>query len=444
MKEKRRWFLVSAALILGIGVIGSGVSWGDDAGPPGARASADGQTVVAQAAPANTETPAQTTTPPAAPSTTTTTTAPGKVPTTEVTVTEQKPKPGSAAAGYKEENTTTTGPWGEMALQDTPYSILPMSSALIENVQASDPYQLFRINPLTSPSYKSTTFGYSYPNIRGLNVMNPLTDGVGSYIFGGEGMALEDKERVDIFSGANGFLFGNMGGTNVGGTINYILKRPTPTPYASVILGDYGGQQYYGHADLGGPIDKDGKLGYRTNLFDQPWGDTAVQDIRIHRDLFTGAFDWHAMDNLLFQVDYSHQEDQQQGQSANWQFPTSGMQPTPPDPDKMYAQKYAYLNTFTDTWGSKAKWDINDMFTVRAGYRHLEQTFDGLYVNNYLSANGTTYKQTLTEYGPYYSQQDSYYTYLDTKFKTWGIDHTLTAGLVRDRLCDGLQQTIER
>lgn len=58
------------------------------------------------------------------------------VPVTEVVVTAAKPKAGSEEVGYKVENTTTTGLWGEMKIQDTPYSINVMSSDLIENVQA--------------------------------------------------------------------------------------------------------------------------------------------------------------------------------------------------------------------------------------------------------------------------------------------------------------------
>ena len=35
---------------------------------------------------------------------------------------------------------------------------------------------------------------------------------------------MEDLERVEVFSGLSGFLYG---AGNVGGTVNYILKRPT-------------------------------------------------------------------------------------------------------------------------------------------------------------------------------------------------------------------------
>src|SRR5208337_5650229 len=111
--------------------------------------------------PAGAGTPAQPqATSPSTPSATNTT-APGtqNVPVTEVEVKaekEKKPQEGSAEAGYKVENTTTTGPWGQMKHQDTPYSISVIPQELIENVVAADPDQLLKMNPLTQFSNLSS------------------------------------------------------------------------------------------------------------------------------------------------------------------------------------------------------------------------------------------------------------------------------------------------
>ena len=124
-------------LILGMCFVGTGTSWGDDTSPPAAGAPAGGQTVAAPPAPAAQATPPADT---------------GNVPTTEVTVTaekEKKPKEGSAEAGYKVDNVTTTGPWGQMPLQDTPYSLSVMPKDLIENTISTNQDRLFAINPLT-------------------------------------------------------------------------------------------------------------------------------------------------------------------------------------------------------------------------------------------------------------------------------------------------------
>ena len=176
MKGKVQWLMISAVLILGVGLIGSGALWGDDAGPPGTGASTGGQTVVAQAAPAET-----TTTQPAAPPATTTNPGTGNVPVTEVTVKAEKekaPKEGSAEVGYKVENVETLGPWPERKLLDTPYSVSVIPQQMIQNTISPDADQAFRMDPLTKPFYKENSNGNSDVYMRGFWVGTNTLDGI--------------------------------------------------------------------------------------------------------------------------------------------------------------------------------------------------------------------------------------------------------------------------
>ena len=95
--------------------------------------------------------------------------------------------------------------------------------------------------------------------------------GAGGYEFN----AVEDKDRVELLQGVNGFLYGV---NNVGGNINQELKRPTATPYFAVNVGNNTGDDAYMHLDVGGPINvpglKDGLFGYRLNIVGQT-GDTS-------------------------------------------------------------------------------------------------------------------------------------------------------------------------
>ena len=423
VKGKVRWLMISAVLILGIGLIGSGALWGDEAGPPAAGASAGGQTVVAQAD-AHTGRAGRAQTAPATPSTTGTPET-KNVPMTEVTVKAQKEKPatGTVAEGYRVDNTTTTGPWGEMKLQDTPYSIVVMPQELIENTIAANPDQLFKMNPLTQTTFPSTENSIPAVNMRGFYILNPLRDGIPTNT--AYGVSVENLDRIEFKSGPSGFLYG---AGNVGGWVNYVTKRPTPEPYNSLTVGNYGGDQYYGAADFGGPIDKEGKFGYRINLMDQPNGDTPVQYQSIHRNLFAGAFDWHATDTLLFQVNYEHRDYEQDGTwPAGWSMAPGVLHPSPPDADKLYSQSWTWNKVTTDDWGSNAKWDISDIFTFRTAYRHQEDTRQLLNASNTLQANGT-YTQFVAPWAPNYYINDGYYAYLDSKFETWFIQHVLTAG----------------
>ena len=429
MKGKTRLLLISAVLILAVCFVGTGASWGADASPPAAGAPSGGQTVAAPADTTAPTAPAETqTAPPATPPSTAATTAPGtgNVPMTEVTVKaekEKKPKEGSAEVGYKVENVTITGPWGEMKLQDTPYSILVMPSEMIENTVASDPYQLFKMNPLTQSGYLTTLNDLPVVWIRGFEQQNPLRDGIPIYF--GYGISLEDTERVEVYSGLSGFLYGAASSFDVGGQVNYVTKRPTEERLNSITVGDYGGSQGFIHGDFGGPIG-DGKFGYRINIVEQPEGNTGVEHQTLQRDLFSGAFDYHIMDNLLLQVDIAHRDYLLRGQPAPWYFP-KGPYPSAYDANKLYSQKWTDNQMTGDSRGSNLTWDINDTFTFRAAYRHQEDTKEWVYISNTGLTNGT-YNQNQYGIAPVFYVNDGYYLYLDSKFATGPVEHKLTAG----------------
>ena len=160
---------------------------------------------------------------------------------------EKKPKEGSAEAGYKVDNVTTTGPWGQMPLQDTPYSISVMPQELIDNTITRNPDQIFKMNPLTQVGSPQDINNISSQYVRGFGIQNYSIDGIriGGY---GIGVFTEDLERVEVFSGLSGFLYG---AGDVGGTVNYVLKRPTSYYLNDVTIGDYGGGQAFIHGDLG-------------------------------------------------------------------------------------------------------------------------------------------------------------------------------------------------
>ena len=173
---------------------------------------------------------------------------------------------GSSESGYRVEKTTSIGPLNGKAIIDTPYSMAVTSSSLLENTMASTPSDIFRISPAIQNG------GY----LRGIIDPRALTDGMPTYSM--SSASIEDLEKVEILTGASGFLYG-VG--NVGGRINYSYKRPTKERLTKLTLGNYGGSQYFVHADLGGQID-DGVFGYRVNIVKQD-GETFIKDEKIDK-----------------------------------------------------------------------------------------------------------------------------------------------------------------
>jgi iron complex outermembrane receptor protein len=348
------------------------------------------------------------------------------VPVTEVEVKaekEKKPKEGSVEVGYKPETAATTGPWGDKKIQDLPYSVNVMSSDLIENVQANSD-QLFRMNPLTQYTINSSGYNNINPTamIRGFYTASPLIDGVRTS--SNYGVNLEELDRVEIYSGAPGFLYG---GGNPGGWTNYVLKRPTAERYDSLTVGSTSGSDYFAHGDFGGPIDKAGKFGYRINLLGEN-GDTAVKDQNLMRYLASGAFDWHVTNNLLVQVEAAHSRYRMDGRNASFGFATGVKHPDAPDPDKLFAPSYTFNDVESDRVGANIKWDINDIFTVRAAYTYQQDNRNSLIPWSTLQTNGTYSESLYLQAFPQKCENQGGYLFLDTKFKTASIEHKVTAG----------------
>jgi len=182
-----------------------------------------------------------------------------------LTVSTDSLKQGTAEEGYRVSNVSGIGLWNERSLRDTPYSISVVPSNLIENINAQNMGQIFKMNPLTQePSIQNFT-GTPSVTIRGFESINPIYDGIPS-ASGSTAASVIEIDRVEILSGTSGFLYG---GGRVGGAVNYVTKNSTDVPLRRLTFGNYGGTQFYGHADIGGKFDDRGRFGYRANLLYQ-------------------------------------------------------------------------------------------------------------------------------------------------------------------------------
>jgi iron complex outermembrane receptor protein len=180
---------------------------------------------------------------------------------------------------------------------------------------------------------------------------------------------LEDKERVEVLSGVDGFLYGTG---SVGGNINYVLKRPTAAPYYSVTAGDNAGANGYIHGDFGGPQNipglADGLIGYRLNIVEQG-GHTSIYNQSIQRDLISGAFDIHLPYDILLQLNAEHSNYHVWGITPSFNVNTS-INPylASANPSNVFSPPWTQSINQTDTGGLKLTWKLNDIFTIRAAY----------------------------------------------------------------------------
>ncbi|MEE4450538.1 TonB-dependent receptor [Novosphingobium resinovorum] len=269
---------------------------------------------------------------------------------------------GTATDGYRVRTLTSVGPLGAMAIKDTPYSVSVTPRELIENIQAQSPDDIFKINPYTRMMTPQITGWAPMVSIRGFQTYDRAEDGLRRSFH--HAAVVEDKERIEVLGGLSGFLYG---ASSPGGMINYVYKRPTLDPFRSVTVGNYGGEQYYGHADLGGSIDAQGQLGYRLNLVKQA-GDTAVDYQNINRFLASGALDWRITDRLILELNAAYHHYKLRGPSAYWFIRPGVTRGAAPDAGKNWGQPWVRDEFETVKLMAKLSYQLSDHVTLRGAY----------------------------------------------------------------------------
>ncbi len=338
---------------------------------------------------------------------------------------------GSAAVGYRSETVSGVGPWQGRSLQDTPYSLNVFSEELMENLQASSPDQVYRINPTTQlvrPQHEN-----NQPRImmRGFFVQKSFRDGVPDDQYS-HTTTVEDAARIEILNGLSGFLYG---ANNVGGVANYVTKRSTEERLNQVTLSSPGNESWYAHGDFGGKFDDNGRYGYRVNLVEQG-GDTAIEHQEIEKTFYSVAFDGYLLESLWVQVHGMEYTYDVNGSQTYWYFANGVSRPAASTIDNDISWGQPWTNRWYDynRYGANLKWEISDQFGIRAAYIDNQGERGSESTSNTLTAAGT-YNQAITGvYGPgvdtvLSKQRDTgAAVYADLAFATGELEHKLTTG----------------
>lgn len=334
----------------------------------------------------------------------------------EVSVNSGYSSNGSAEDGYLVENISGIGIWGSRSLQDTPYSMSIVSSELIQNSIVNDFNDIFKKMPTVQENEYWRT-----PTLRGFQTGYPILEGLKSFY----SLAINtvETESVEILNGTSGFMYGSG---NVGGAINYILKKSTNEPIKNITIGDYGGSDYYTHVDVGGKIDDDSKLGYRINALYED-GETAIENRSIENKLISATFDYKISDNADIVVNLMHQEKEE---TEKVSFSLNGVsRPTAFDTSKSYKPEKA-SNFEANRILTKLNWDINDIFTARIQYQYLKEERE-LYDSSNTILNDGTITNLARYYAPFDFIGHGIQTFLDANFDTKDISHKLTMGVTK-------------
>ena len=333
---------------------------------------------------------------------------------------------GTAAQGYKSDTAASVGPLGSRPLLNTPYTITEVPKELIENTIAGSQDDVWRRVPLVQNSGLPVAYGGNpYVVIRGFSAaFSDLQNGL--YLPYVPVEPLETMERIEVLSGLAGFLNGGASGGRVGGSVDYITKRPTATPLADVTIGDYGGSSLFAHADISDEIG-DGRLAYRLNVLAQD-GHTSVDDQKVNRWLVSGALDFHATDKLLLQLNLEAYHYRLDGVAPLWQLGTGVVSnPAAPDASKLFSQPWTYAQRDVLNLGSNVTYEVNDHVTLRGAMLYGQQNVLEIFALNRINSNGS-YNQTLQPGANQYTPGISESAFADVTFDTGPIGHKVTVG----------------
>lgn len=331
----------------------------------------------------------------------------------EVDVVAGNDADGSAEDGYLIKDISGLGIWKGRSLQDTPYQMTVISSDLLENSLVNDFNDIFK----KTPNIQENVY-WGTPTLRGFAIEYPILEGIKTY----NSLAIDpvETQRVEILNGASGFMYGSG---NVGGAINYTLKKSTNEPIKNVTLGNYGGSDYYTHIDVGGKVN-DSKFGYRINALYED-GETSLHNQSQNHKFISATFDYDISDEANVIVNLMHRK-KEENEKAYFAF--SGVdRPSAYDSSKLYKpDKPNKLEA--DRILGKLNWNINDIFSTRIAYHYTKEEREFFRSYNYLQTD-TTFTNYTSYLAPFDFTEHGVYAYLDANFDTRNISHNFTLGV---------------
>jgi len=209
---------------------------------------------------------------------------------------------------------------------------LPMSLSTV-NAKKIEENSLHRLSDITlleasvTDSYNAAGY-WDYLSVRGFTLDNRYNyQREGLPISAETSIALDNKERIEILHGLNGL---QSGAASPGGSVNYVVKRPTEKPLREIRTELSNNGNLLAAVDAGGRVESRKEFGYRLNLAHEDLH-PALKKTSGQRTLAAFAGDWRINSSTLLEteVEWSHRS-----QPSQAGFSLLGDKvPSPTEPD---------------------------------------------------------------------------------------------------------------
>ncbi|WP_454731425.1 MULTISPECIES: TonB-dependent siderophore receptor [Cupriavidus] len=318
------------------------------------------------------------------------------------------------------------GALGDRKPVDTPFSVVGVTSEEIQERMAQTANDVFKYDPSVSILGDNTRTENSYFAVRGMRV-DPLNgtkvDGQNFVAWDTE-LPLEPFEQVELLKGLSGFMYGF--GTP-GGIVNYVVKRPTDTPYRQFTFGYQANNIWSEKLDLGGRFGVDDRFGYRINAVNEE-GNSVDPNVRVRRQVFSLATDFRITPDLTWSADVMYWKRKTSGTLFGMSFAPGVDVPGASKVARNIVQPYSSHETDTTTVGTGLDYRINDAWKASFKYRFARE--NRLNADSFLFVEDAAGNFSDTQYRwktAYYYQ--AYDAMVQGKFDTGGIKHEVVAGV---------------
>jgi iron complex outermembrane receptor protein len=282
------------------------------------------------------------------------------------------------------------GPLGDRKLLDTPFSVTAIPQDMIENLQIKTVTDALRYLPSVEIRNQQG-FEVARPQSRGFQgsvVQATRLDGLN--IIGTTAIPAENLSGIQVLNGLAGSLYGPA---TPAGVFNYVLKRPTDTPYTSYTQGFDSNSVFTESIDAGGRTP-DGKVGYRFNVVHGE-GESYVPQSSTNRTLASGALDFYVGDRTVIETNLSHYETNVTGLPGSIVYfgaPKFPLLPAAVDPTRVgYGQPGAGTDLVTNTGLVKVKHEINNDWNIEIGGLYQDAVRNLFGITNTLTDNNGNY-----------------------------------------------------
>lgn len=240
--------------------------------------------------------------------------------------------------------------FGDVPLSRAPFSGLSVDAQTLREIGASRISDALRLDASVADAYNSPAY-WDQLSVRGFTLDNKYNYRREGLPISAETMiALDNKERIELFKGTSGIQAGTSA---PGGLANYVVKRPpgrADDAIRSLSLGYGPGQSRQGALDLGARLGPQQALGYRLNAAYEDL-DPAMRQTQGRRHLLALALDWRLNADSRLDVELEHSERSQIGVNA-WSLLGDRL-PAPVDGKRNLTwQPWALPGVFAGTTGS--------------------------------------------------------------------------------------------